>query len=71
MANKRPAVLRGKARLRCEIVEMTRTLHKVGAVSGEELERTILQMLGREALARKRRGAAPSVAKKRIALRKS
>ena len=44
--------LRGKARLRAEIVEMTRVLHKVGAVSDAELEKTTLRMLGRDALPR-------------------
>jgi putative transcriptional regulator len=42
--------LRGKARIRAEIVEMSRALHKVGAVSDGELEKTTLRMLGREAL---------------------
>jgi putative transcriptional regulator len=41
--------LRGKARLRSEIVEITRALHKVGAVSDDELEQTRLRMLGRDA----------------------
>ena len=40
----------GKARLRAEIVEMTRVLHKVGAVSDDELEKTTLKMLGKDAL---------------------
>src|SRR6476469_4833641 len=42
--------LRGKARIRAEIVEMSRALHKVGAVSDAELEKTALRMLGRDAL---------------------
>ena len=42
--------LRGKARLRSEIVESTRGLHKIGAVSDADLERTMLRMLGRDAL---------------------
>jgi putative transcriptional regulator len=41
--------LRGKARIRAEIVEMSRALHKVGAVSDAELEKTTLRMLGRDA----------------------
>jgi putative transcriptional regulator len=42
--------LRGKARLRSEIVESMRSLHKIGAVSDAELEKTTLRMLGRDAL---------------------
>jgi len=42
--------LRGKARLRAEIVEISRGLHKIGAISAAELERTTLRMLGRDAL---------------------
>ena len=41
---------RGKARIRSEIVEMSRALHKVGAVSDAELRKTTLRMLGRDAL---------------------
>ena len=49
-SNKAKDELHGKARLRAEIVEMTQALHKIGAVSGEELEMTTLKMLGRDAL---------------------
>ena len=42
--------LRGKARMRAEIVDISRALHKVGAVSDAEVEKTTLRMLGREAL---------------------
>ncbi len=42
--------LRGKARIRAEIVEAMRGLHKIGAISDEELEKTTLRMLGRDAL---------------------
>lgn len=49
---RRKPALRGKARLRSEIVEITRALHKVGAVSDEELEETRLRMLGRDAFPR-------------------
>src|SRR5262245_8250235 len=42
--------LRGKARLRSEIVEISRMLHRYGAVSDHELELTTLRMLGRDAL---------------------
>ena len=38
---------RGKSRMRSEIVAAMRGLHKVGAVSGEELETTTLRMLAR------------------------
>ena len=40
----------GKARIRSEIVEMSRALHKVGAVSDAGLRKTTLRMLGRDAL---------------------
>jgi putative transcriptional regulator len=43
---KRP---RAKSRMRGEIVEAMRALHKVGAVSGEALEKTTLRMLDRDA----------------------
>jgi len=39
-----------KSRLRREIVEAMQGLHKAGAVSGEELEKTTLRMLGKDAL---------------------
>jgi putative transcriptional regulator len=42
--------LRGKARLRAEIVEMTRGMHRAGLVSDAELEQTTIRMLGRDAL---------------------
>ena len=41
---------RGKARMRAEIVEISRGLHKIGAISDAELEKTTLRMLGRDAL---------------------
>lgn len=47
---KSKGALRGKARMRAEIVETTRGLHKIGAVSDAELEKTTLRMLGRDAL---------------------
>jgi putative transcriptional regulator len=42
--------LRGKARMRAEIVEISRGLNKIGAISNAELEKTTLRMLGRDAL---------------------
>jgi putative transcriptional regulator len=42
--------LGARTRMRSEIVEAMRGLHKVGAVSGEELEKTTLRMLGKDAL---------------------
>jgi putative transcriptional regulator len=39
-----------RARLRSEIVEMTRDQHALGMVSDAELEQTTLRMLGRDAL---------------------
>ena len=52
MATKRKpkGELKGKARLRSEIVEAMRGLHKIGAVSDADLEKTTLRMLGRDAL---------------------
>jgi putative transcriptional regulator len=44
--------LRGNARLRAEIVEMTQTLHEVGAVSDEELVQTAKALLGPNAQSR-------------------
>jgi putative transcriptional regulator len=48
--NKQSRELRGKVRLRAEIVAMSRALRKVGAVSDAELEKTTLRMLGKDAL---------------------
>ena len=42
--------LKGKARLRSEIVEMKRDLHALGMCSDDELAQTTLRMLGRDAL---------------------
>jgi putative transcriptional regulator len=42
--------LKGKARLRSEIVEAVHGLHRIGLVGDAELEKTTLRMLGREAL---------------------
>ncbi len=42
--------LRGKARLRSEIVEITRGMHRAGLVDDAELGRTTIRMLGRDAL---------------------
>jgi len=42
--------LTGKTRVRAEIVEMTEILHRAGAVSAVELEKTTLRMLGRDTL---------------------
>ena len=39
-----------KSRMHREIVDAMRGLNKVGAVSGEELEKTTLRMLGKDAL---------------------
>ena len=41
---------RAKSRMRGEIVETMRGLHKVGAVSDSDLEKTTLRMLGKDAL---------------------
>lgn len=42
--------LRGKARLRAEIVEMTEGLNRLGMISDDELQMTTLKMLGRDKL---------------------
>jgi len=47
---KKTGELKGRARMRAEIVEATRALNKVGAISDAELEKTTLAMLGRNAL---------------------
>jgi putative transcriptional regulator len=47
---RRSSVLQGTARRRAELVEITRVLHRAGAISGTELEKTTLKMLGRDAL---------------------
>jgi putative transcriptional regulator len=41
---------RGKARMRSEIVEAMRGLHRIGAVSDAALEKTTIRMLGKDAL---------------------
>jgi len=41
---------KGKARVRSEIVQAMRGLHKIGVVGDAELEKTTLRMLGRDAL---------------------
>jgi putative transcriptional regulator len=41
---------RAKSRMRSEIVETMRGLHKIGAVSDSDLEKTTLRMLGKDAL---------------------
>ena len=47
---KAEGALKGKARMRSEIVDAMRGLNKIGAVSDAELEKTTLRMLGRDAL---------------------
>ena len=44
------AACNGKTRMRAEIVEAMRGLHKIGAVSEAEVTKTTLRMLGRNAL---------------------
>jgi len=48
--NRAKGELRGKARVRAEIVEISRGLNKIGAISNAELRKTTLRMLGRDAL---------------------
>ena len=50
MKTKTKGELRGKTRRRAEIVETTRGLHKIGAITDAQLEKTTLRMLGRDAL---------------------
>jgi hypothetical protein len=40
--------LKGKARLRAEIVEISRTLHKLGAIGSDDLEKTTLSAVSTE-----------------------
>jgi len=44
------AALRGNARMRAEIVDAMRGLHKIGAVGSAELTKTTLRMVGKDAL---------------------
>jgi putative transcriptional regulator len=44
--------LKGRARLRSEIVEMAQGLNRLGMMSDRELEQTTISMLGRDALPR-------------------
>ena len=50
--DKEKAVLRGKMRMRAEIVGALHGLHKIGAVSKDELTKTTLRMLSKNALPR-------------------
>ena len=47
---KRQTGLKGKARLRAELVELTRDMHRAGLVDDTEPEQTTIKMLGRDAL---------------------
>ena len=47
--------LRGKTRMRAEIVEAVRGLHKVGAIGNDELQKTTMKMLGRKRCRKSRR----------------
>ncbi len=42
--------LKGRARLRAEIVEMKQGLHELGMVSDDDLKKTTMRMLGKDAL---------------------
>lgn len=48
--NRASGALRGKARLRAEIVEISQGMHRAGLISDAELEQTTLRMLGRDSL---------------------
>jgi len=63
--NRAKAELRGKARMRAEIVEAMQGLHKIGAVTDEELEMTTLKMLGKDALPKVEAMAPDEIAKVR------
>jgi putative transcriptional regulator len=47
---KSKSAVKGKTRMRSEIVAAMQGLHKIGAVSDDELAKTTLRMLGRDAL---------------------
>src|SRR5262245_55313026 len=47
---KTKADVRGKAPMRREIVEAMRGLHRIGAASDDEVAKTTLKMLGKDAL---------------------
>ncbi len=49
-ARKATPLPRGKARIRSEIVEISRALNRVGAVSDVELRKTTIRMLGPDGL---------------------
>ena len=52
---KAKAELPGKTRLRSEIVEAMRGLHKIGAVNDDDLEKTTVRMLWPDMLPKVRR----------------
>jgi putative transcriptional regulator len=53
--NTKKTAPRGKTRMRMEIVEAVRGLHKIGAVSEREVTKTTLRMLGKDALPKVKR----------------
>ncbi len=62
---KKPGELKGKARLRSEIVELTRDMHAVGLLGDDDVTKTTLKMLGPDALP----GAAPLTGKDIVSIR--
>jgi hypothetical protein len=52
--NKLKEELAGKRRLQSEIVEAVHGLHKIGALSDRQLEKTTVKMVGQNALTRRR-----------------
>lgn len=57
--------LKGKTRMRAEIVEAMQGLHRVGVVDHAELEKTTLKMLGRDALPKVKRLSPTEIARVR------
>jgi len=63
--NKARSELKGRVRLRSEIVEAMQGLHRIGAVGDAELEKTTLRMLGRDALPKVKRLSPAEIVKVR------
>ncbi len=57
--------VKGRARLRAEIVEIAQSLNRVGIVSDDELRLTTIRMLGRDALPKVESLAPEAIAKLR------
>lgn len=62
---KKTAVDATRTRVRSEIVEIAQSLHRAGLYSDDELQKTTIRMLGREALPKVERLGAQEIAKLR------